>query len=197
MHSNTCILGISAGPEEATGSTLLKLYAIAMQVTQPADGRWQPEANRCTASVTYSSTTHSGVSYRPSTRPSTAHPSSPRAVPDSRQARPASARESRGRHSFASLAAGVRDKASVLAGVTVVAQTDNTHLQITKLLQSKGYRSVSPVSEGSTGATPSPAQTPCSVLSRPTTAGRGDSHMSMRLWIRQIHIVFVLLFGAM
>ena len=153
-------------------------HVCNVQVMQPTDGRWQPEANSCTATVTYTSTTHSGVSYRPSTastRPSTAHPSSPRAVPNSRQARPASARESSGRHS---LAVGLKDKASMLPGIPVVVHSDKTHLQITKLVHSKGYRSVSPMSEGSTGATPSPAQTPCSVLSRPNTAGRGNSHLS-------------------
>ena len=147
---------------------------------QSAHGRWL-EANSCTATVTYTSTTHSGVSYRPSTastRPSTAHPSSPRAVPNSRQARPASARESSCHRSVASLAVGLKDKAPVLPVTPVVVQSDNTHLQITKLIHSKGYRSVSPMSEGSTGATPSPAQTPCSLLSRLNTAGRQNSHMS-------------------
>ena len=153
-----------------------------MQVVQPADGRWQPEANSCTASAFYSSTIHTGVSYRPftaSTRPSTAHPSSPRAVPNTLQARPASAQESSGRRSVASLAVGLKDKATVLPSTPVVVQSDNTHPQITQLVHSTGYGCVSPMSEGSTRATPSPAQTPCSVLSRPNTAGRPDSHIPL------------------
>lgn len=159
---------------------------------------WQ--ANSCTAAVTYTSTTHSGVSYRPSTasirpstasnrpstasnrpstasnRPTTAHASSLTPGPSTQQARPASARESSGHRSVATLAGGLRDKTSML-GTSVVLPPDSTHLQITKLLHSKGYRSVSPLSEGSTGATPSPAQSPCSVLSCPNTAGRGNRHM--------------------
>ena len=162
-----------------------------VQVMQPVDGAWQPEANSCTATVTHSSTIHSGVSYRPSTacaRPSTAHPSSPRAMPKGQPARPASARESSGRRSVASLAVGLKDKAPMLLGTPVVVQSDNTHLQITKLVHSKGYRSVSPVSEQSTGATPSPAQTPCSVLSRPNTAGRQNSHMSFCPFFGNAHL---------
>ena len=186
----------------------LLMQCAMLQVLQSADAMWH--ANSHTAAVTYASTTHSGISYRPSTasnrpstasnrpstashRPSTAHPSCFTPVPSSRQARPASARESSGRGSAAALAGGLRDKTSML-GSSVVAHPD---MQITKLLHSKGYRSVSPMSDGSTGATPSPAQTPCSVLSRPTTAGRGDTCMSLGPLLGLLTCLVVLLSGSM
>lgn len=150
---------------------LLILSAMCCKVVQSASDRWQP--NSRTTAVTYTSTTHSGVSYRPltaSSRPFTADPLSPRAKPNSRQARPASAQESSSRRSVASLAGGLQGKATMSSDVL---QSDTTHLQITRLMDSRGRRSVSPMSEGSSGATPSPVQTPCSVLSRPNTAGRG------------------------
>lgn len=194
-------VGIIAALLRQLTSTAVDAVCNVLQVLQSADGMWQ--ANSGTAAVTYTSTIHSGVSYRPSTasirpstasnrsstasnrpstasnRPSTAYPSSLTAAPGSQQARPASAQESSGRRSVAALAGGSRGKTSMLLGTSVVLPADNTHLQITKMLQSKGFRSVSPLSEGSTGATPSPAQTPCSVLSRPTTAGRGNTHASL------------------
>ena len=142
---------------------------------QPADDRWQP--NSCTTAVTCTNTTHSGVSYRPltaSSRPFTAHPHSPRAVPNSRQPRPASARESSSRRCVSSLAGSLQGKATMACDGL---QSDTAHLQITKLFQNRGRRSVSPMSDGSSGATPSPAQTPCSVLSRPNTAGRLSLHL--------------------
>lgn len=178
----SCSVGISAALSRQLPSTAADAVCNVLQVLQSADAMWQ--ANSLAAAVTYTSTTHSGVSYRPSTasnrpstasnRPSTAHPSSLTLLPNSKQARPASAQESSGRGSVAALAGGLRDKTSML-GTSVVVRPDNTHMQITKLLHSTGYRSVSPMSEGSTGATPSPAQTPCSVLSRPSTAGRGNT----------------------
>lgn len=154
---------------QSASYSLLIVCAWCCKVLPLADDKWQPS----TTAVTYTSTTHSGVSYRPGTassRPFTAHPHSPRAVPNSRQARPASARESSSRRSVASLAGGLKGKATMAPDVL---QSDTTHLQITKLLYSRGRRSVSPMSDGSSGATPSPAQTPCSVLSRPNTAGSG------------------------
>lgn len=151
-----------------------------MQVLQAADGSWQP--NTFTTAVTYTSTTHTGFSYRPlsaSSRPSTAQALSPKAVHNSSRARPASARESSTPRSAVSIPVASKEKLPVSP---VGVQPDDIRPQITRLVHSKDHRSVSPLSEGSTGATPSPAQTPCSVLSRPSTAGRPCQHIWEQLW---------------
>ena len=115
----------------------------------------------------YTSTTHGTVSYRPvvsSSRPSTAQPSSPRAVFNSPRPRPASAQQPTNSRMSASSAPVSKDRPHVQPAA-------HAALQVNSLVHSRGHRSVSPISGGSTGATPSPAQTPCSVLSRPSTAG--------------------------
>jgi len=141
-------------------------------VPQASDSSW------CSNIATYTTTTHSGASYRPTTtssRPSTAHPATPRAAHHASHPRPASARDHTGR--FAAVHATAHSPGSSVTAAAAVLRMDSGHLHVTQLIQSKGqqqsgFRSVSPVSGGSTGATPSPAQTPCSVLSRPSTAGQ-------------------------
>lgn len=143
-----------------------------VSVPQPSDSSWSSHI------TTYTSTTLSGVSYRPltsSSRPSTAHPATPRAAHQGSHPRPASARDHTGRLTAGH--ASAHSPGSPVSAAAAVVRMDNGHLHVTQLVQSKGqqqsgYRSVSPVSGGSTGATPSPAQTPCSVLSRPSTAGQ-------------------------
>lgn len=129
--------------------------------------------------VTYTSTSHSGVSYRPSTscsRPSTAHPATPQAANHTPRRRPTSACDR-----TAKPASGhtlPQRPMSSLSAAVAVSGLDTGHLHITQLVHSKaqqqlGQRPVSPFSGGSSCVTPSPAHTPSSVLSRPGTAGKG------------------------
>ncbi|KAL0041510.1 hypothetical protein WJX79_005750 [Trebouxia sp. C0005] len=149
-------------------------------VPQASDSSW------CSHITTYTTTSHSGASYRPlttSSRPSTARPATPRAAHHGSHPRPASAQDHTGR-----LAAGdtsPHSPVSSVAAAAAVLRIDTGHLHVTQLVQSKGqqqsgFRSVSPISGGSTGATLSPAQTPCSVLSRPTTAGQRRGYQPAR-----------------
>ena len=129
--------------------------------------------------VTYTSTSHSGVSYRPSSscsRPSTAHPVTPQATNHTPRRRPTSAHVQTAKpvcgHTLP------QRPMSSLSAAIAVSGLDTAHLDITQLVHSKaqqqlGQRPVSPFSGGSTCVTPSPAHTPSSVLSRPGTAGKG------------------------
>ncbi|KAL0042270.1 hypothetical protein WJX77_008145 [Trebouxia sp. C0004] len=149
-------------------------------VPQASDSSW------CSHITTYTTTTHSGATYRPlttSSRPSTAHPATPRAAHHGSRPRPASAQDHTSR-----LAAGhvpAHSPGSSVSAAAAVLRMDSGHIHVTQLVHSKGqqqsgFRCVSPISGGSTGATPSPAQTPCSVLSRPSTAGQRRGYQPAR-----------------
>ncbi|KAL0050091.1 hypothetical protein WJX82_004313 [Trebouxia sp. C0006] len=151
-------------------------------VPQASDSSW------CSQIPTYTTTTHSGASYRPlttSSRPSTAHLATPRAAHHGSHPRPASARDHTGRLATGHASAHSPGSSVAAAAAAAVLRMDGGHLHVTQLVQSKGqqqsgFRSVSPISGGSTGATPSPAQTPCSVLSRPSTAGQRRGYQPAR-----------------
>ena len=160
------------------GTTHFTCTNASLHVPQVASVPQASDSSWCSHITTYTTTSHSGASYRPlttSSRPSTARPATPRAAHHGSHPRPASAQDHTGR-----LAAGdtsPHSPVSSVAAAAAVLRIDTGHLHVTQLVQSKGqqqsgFRSVSPISGGSTGATLSPAQTPCSVLSRPTTAGQ-------------------------
>lgn len=123
----------------------------------------------------YTSTAHPCVSYRPQTaspRPQTAHPVTA-GTPHSRsKARPATAHTKSIKSNTTS--ALTVNSASLLSAAAAASAQSNVQLSVThvsQIQQRLGRRSISPMSDSSTGFTPSPAQTPISVLSRPSTAG--------------------------
>lgn len=156
-------------PQSARGFDTGQQAAETAQVILDS---WQATAQP----LTHTSTTLAGVSYRPQTsspspRPSTARPATPRATHHTPKSRPATAHAKASKSS--SVAVTVKSS-GLLAAAAAVSGADSAQLSIahfSHVQHQSGRRSVSPISGGSTGVTPSPAQTPCSVLSRPNTAG--------------------------
>ena len=168
----------TARQQSLAGFTPFRCTNASLHLPQVASVPQASDSSWCSHITTYTTTTHSGASYRPltsSSRPSTAQPATPRAAHHGSHPRPASARDHTGR--LAAGHASPHSPGSSVSAAAALLRMDGGHIHVMQLVQSKGqqqsgFRSVSPISGGSTGATPSPAQTPCSVLSRPSTAGQ-------------------------